>query len=419
MTPCRLPVAELRAALAASLGSMVVGFTTAWSSPAIASLQQETTRIPVTDSEASWIGSLMPLAAIMGGVLGGLSLHRLGRKVTSLLASTQVTILSTCLPFCLAGLVVSQATSITGIYLGRALAGLAIGAMSLSLPVYLAECLSPLVRGRLGLLPTTLGNAGMLLCLLLGAWLDWLQLAMVGAFLPLPFMVAMLPVAESPTFLLVADKPDQAMKALKWLRGDGLETEDEFVTMKQVVEDRKEEEEEVAITSSTMRPLAICMVLMLFQQLSGINAVMFYSVSIFIDSGSPSPHASTITLGVVNIAATIVSSMLVDRVGRKKLLYTSSLGMAVSLGVLGLHYHAAATSPTTRLVALVVYIVSFSLGFGPVPWLLMGELLPARVRGPAAAVTTGSVGTNPSSRVAGRGEVPNQPPGPTGQPPSW
>ena len=413
-------MAELGAALAASLGSMVVGFTTAWSSPAIASLQEEATRcqgsvvlpfprISITDTEASWIGSLMPLAAILGGVLGGLSLHRLGRKVTALLPSTQVTILSTCLPFCLAGLVVSQATSVTSIYLGRALAGLAIGAMSLSLPVYLAECLSPSVRGRLGLLPTTLGNAGMLLCLLLGAWLDWSQvsplphlppqLAVVGAILPLPFMVAMLPVAESPTFLLVTDKPDQAIKALKWLRGDGLETEDEFVTMKQVVEDRKEEEEEkVAITSSTTRPLAICTVLMLFQQLSGINAVMFYSVSIFIDSGSPSPHASTITLGVVNIAATIVSSMLVDRAGRKKLLYISSLGMAASLGVLGLHYHAAATSPTTPLVALMVYIVSFSLGFGPVPWLLMGELLPARVRGPAAAVTTGSVATNPACR---------------------
>ena len=85
----------------------------------------------------------------------------------------QVTIILTALPFCLAGLLVSQATSVLTICLGRALAGLCIGAMSLSLPVYLAECLRPEVRGRLGLLPTTLGNLGVLICFICGAWLDW------------------------------------------------------------------------------------------------------------------------------------------------------------------------------------------------------------------------------------------------------
>ena len=91
------------------------------------------------------------------------------------LDSPQVTIISTALPFCLAGLLVSQATSVLVICLGRALAGLCIGAMSLSLPVYLAECLRPEVRGRLGLLPTTLGNLGVLICFICGAWLDWSQ----------------------------------------------------------------------------------------------------------------------------------------------------------------------------------------------------------------------------------------------------
>ena len=131
----------------------------------------------------------------------------------------QVTIILTALPFCLAGLLVSQATSVLTICLGRALAGLCIGAMSLSLPVYLAECLRPEVRGRLGLLPTTLGNLGVLICFICGAWLDWsevglmystkhssLQLATVAALLPLPFLAMMLPVPESPTFLLAKNR---------------------------------------------------------------------------------------------------------------------------------------------------------------------------------------------------------------------
>ena len=90
-----------------------------------------------------------------------------------------MTIISTALPFCLAGVLVSQATTVQVICLGRALAGLCIGAMSLSLPVYLAECLRPEVRGRLGLLPTTLGNLGVLICFICGAWLDWAEVKFV------------------------------------------------------------------------------------------------------------------------------------------------------------------------------------------------------------------------------------------------
>ena len=116
-------------------------------------------------------------------------------------------------------------------------------------------------------------------------------------------------------------RPDEALRALKWLRGSGLETEDDFVSMKQRMEDKSEEEEEnvysFLISARALKPLGICTLLMVFQQFSGINAVMFYSVSIFVASGSPSPHASTIILGVVNIAATIISNLLIDRLGRK------------------------------------------------------------------------------------------------------
>ena len=118
-----------------------------------------------------------------------------------------------------------------------------------------------------------------------------------------------------------SNRPDDALRSLKWLRGGGLETEDEFVSMKQGMEDRREEEEEdvysFLLSPPALKPLGICTLLMVFQQFSGINAVMFYSVSIFVASGSPSPHASTIILGVVNIAATIVSNLLIDRLGRK------------------------------------------------------------------------------------------------------
>ena len=120
----------------------------------------------------------------------------------------------------------------------------------------------------------------------------------------------------------MSHRPDEALRALKWLRGSGLETEDDFVSMKQSMEDKREEEEEenvysFLISAQALKPLGICTLLMVFQQFSGINAVMFYSVSIFVASGSPSPHASTIILGIVNIAATVLSNLLIDRLGRK------------------------------------------------------------------------------------------------------
>ena len=99
-----------RAAVAVSLGSLVVGYTSAWSSPAIASLQSDQSTISVTDSQASWIGSMMPLAALLGGLIGGVALEKFGRKTT---------ILSTTLPFILAGVTVTIASSVSMICTGK------------------------------------------------------------------------------------------------------------------------------------------------------------------------------------------------------------------------------------------------------------------------------------------------------------
>ena len=126
-----------------------------------------------------------------------------------------------------------------------------------------------------------------------------------------------------------------------------------------------------------IKPITICVLMMIFQQLSGINAVMFYSVSIFSDSGSWSPYVSTIILGIVNIFATIFSNSLIDLVGRyqtkclnfgsvdvrKVLLCVSSTGMLISLATLGSHYHSHPASPAlTPLIALIVFVISFSTG---------------------------------------------------------
>ena len=100
-----------------------------------------------------------------------------------------------------------------------------------------------------------------------------------------------------------------------------------------------------------------------------------------------------IVLGVANILATIFSNTFIDKLGRKILLYISSIGMIFSLGVFGAYFYLKDVETIQApgwipLIALMVYVVSFSLGYGPIPWLMMGEIFPSRIRGPAAAIST-------------------------------
>ena len=116
-------------------------------------------------------------------------LEELGRRTTIALMA---------LPFIAAGLLVTFAHDIFMIYIGRSLSGFCIGVVSLAMPVYLAETIHPEIRGVLGLLPTTFGNGGVMMCYILGFWLGWSNLALVSAILPLPFLILMVTIPETP-----------------------------------------------------------------------------------------------------------------------------------------------------------------------------------------------------------------------------
>ena len=131
-----------------------------------------------------------------------------------------------------------------------------------------------------------------------------------------------------------------------------------------------------------LKPTLICLGLMFFQQLSGINAVIFYSTTIFQDAGSSlEPEVATIIVGVVQVAATLLSSILMDKLGRKILLLFSDSVMCISLVVLGVYFYikdkdiedgtnVAGDIGWLPLISLILFIVAFSLGYGPVPWLM-------------------------------------------------
>lgn len=133
---------------------------------------------------------------------------------------------------------------------------------------------------------------------------------------------------------------------------------------------------------------------MFFQQFSGINAVIFYTVTIFKSAGSTmDPQVSSIIVGVVQVLVTFAAAVLVERAGRKILLVQSSAIMCLCLTVLGIYFHLKDHDHNVSaigwlpLFSMVMFIVSFSLGYGPIPWMIMGELLAPEVKGIATALT--------------------------------
>ncbi|XP_076280288.1 trehalose transporter 1 isoform X2 [Lasioglossum baleicum] len=382
---------QVLAALSVSLGSMVVGYSTAYTSPALVSMRDNATAtFEVTDQMGSWIGSVMPLAALIGGIAGGPSIEYLGRKNT---------ILGTALPFIAAWLMIALSSNFAMVLVGRALCGFCVGIASLSLPVYLGETLQPEVRGTLGLLPTALGNTGILLCFVAGMYINWRYLALLGACIPIPFMVLMFMIPETPRWYISKGKTKSARKSLQWLRGRETDITQELTEVEKLHVDSERSASQSAFMElfkkNNLKPFMISLGLMFFQQFSGINAVVFYTVQIFEDAGSSIANLSAIIVGVVNFISAFAAATVIDRLGRKILLYISAVSMILTLITLGGFFYAknvvksdVSTIGWVPLMSLIVYMIGFSLGYGPIPWLMMGEILPAKIRGSAASVVT-------------------------------
>ncbi|KAG7201532.1 hypothetical protein KM043_004283 [Ampulex compressa] len=383
---------QVLAALSVSLGSMVVGYSSSYTSPGLVSMQDNATAtFEVTEHIGMWIGSIMPLCALFGGIAGGPCIEYLGRRNT---------ILGTALPFIGAWLLIALATDVHMILAGRALCGFGVGIASLSLPVYLGETIQAEVRGTLGLLPTAFGNTGILVCFIAGMYMDWRNLALLGACLPIPFLILMFMIPETPRWYISKGKTKKARKSLQWLRGKDADITEELTTVEKIHVESERNSTQGAMSEilkkNHFKPLLISLGLMFFQQLSGINAVIFYTVRIFKDAGSSvDENVSTIIVGIVNFISTFVAAAIIDKLGRKILLYISAVSMCLTLFTLGTFFYVKSIGADVAafgwipLLSLIVYVVGFSLGFGPIPWLMMGEILPAKVRGSAASIATG------------------------------
>lgn len=202
---------------------------------------------------------------------------------------------------------------------------------------------------------------------------------------------------ETPSWLVSKGKHDAANQSLKRLRDS---SNDNQLELSQLIDQASGQQSGSGFTLSAygskkhLCPLLLSLGLMWSQQFSGINAVMFYATNIFVESGSSiSPQYATIIIGASQVPATIVGSLLVDRLGRKVLLCISGTLHVISTASLGFYYYATASQESNSfgwvpVASLVIFIIGFSVGWGPIPWLMVAEITPQTSRSATSALAT-------------------------------
>ncbi|KFQ28290.1 Solute carrier family 2, facilitated glucose transporter member 8, partial [Mesitornis unicolor] len=383
------------ATFAAVLGPLSFGFVLGYSSPVIPELRKiNDPKLRLDSNQASWFGVVVTLGAATGGILGGYLVDKVGRKLSLMLCS---------IPYVFGYVVTISAQNAWMLYFGRMLTGLASGITSLVVPVYISEVSHPKVRGMLGSCVQLMVVTGILGAYVAGIALQWRWLAVLCSFPPCIMLLFMAFMPETPRFLLNQNKRSEAIASLRFLRGPRADHEWECEQIEASVQ-----EEGLTIfefkNPSIYRPLLIGVALMFFQQVTGINAVMFYAETIFEDANFKVVMASVV-VGSIQVCFTAVAALVIDKTGRKVLLYVSGIIMALSTALFGLYFKMVlpnqnnssnpdvwfslnSASPGTEgsiswlaVVSLGLFVAGFALGWGPVPWLVISEIFPLKARG--------------------------------------
>jgi SP family facilitated glucose transporter-like MFS transporter 8 len=297
--------------------------------------------------------------------------------------------------------------------IARFFSGVAMGAGSVIVPIYCEEIAEVRIRGALGILFDLQICNGILFVYLVGAYVSYLWLCIASAIIPAIILLTFVWVPDSPMYLASRGKAEEAERALRWFRGaryiKDYDVKHELERIQKFVSEttgkspsKKTESKDIRVRtecmsvlkdipkhlfklpkSATSKAIIIVVCLLIFRQFSGVNIVIFYTVDIFREAGSTlSPSLATIIVGVSQVVATYVSSLLVERIGRRALLLFSDAAMAVCHIVLAVYFYLKQTDVDVRtfgwlpLLCVTTFICAMSLGFGPLPWVMMAELIP-------------------------------------------
>jgi len=268
----------------------------------------------------------------------------------------------------------------------RFLGGIGVGASSVVAPMYIAEISPAKIRGRMTALFQFNVISGILIAYISNfllreaggePWRWMLGVAGIPAFL---FFVLLFLIPESPRFLIKIGKAANARVILEKIEVVSVDEEIEEIKLSMAQSSVKRQ---TLFSRLYLKPISVAFLVAMFNQFSGINAILYYAPRIFELSGLTNSDSmfQSILVGVTNGIFTIVGLILIDRVGRKKLLIAGSTGMAVCLGLVARAFYTQGFSGFGLLIYLLIYIMFFAFSTGAVIWVLIAEIFPNSVRG--------------------------------------
>lgn len=340
--------------------------------------------------------SVVLVGAMSGAIAGGSIADRIGRRSTLVWGG---------IIFLLGSLLAFWSPDVVILIVARGLLGIAIGFTSVTAPVYVSELAPPQSRGLLiGLYQFAL-TIGIVLADLVGYWLAgqhaWRTMFGLGAVPAALFLALIFTLPESPRWLFMQNRIAEVESVLSSYTdavGANLLIQEIRTALAIPVEQRWSELWKPAVRTS----LFIAVGFTVLQQVTGINTIIYYGPQIFALAGITSNKSAifaTLLVAVTNMLATIIALVLVDRVGRKPLLYAGVSGMTACLVLLAYSFHTptafGAAPGLVATVCLMVYITCFAFSMGPIAWILVSEVFPLRVRGRGvAAASLGSGASN-------------------------
>ncbi|WP_421809163.1 sugar porter family MFS transporter [Flagellimonas sp.] len=369
-----------------ALGGFLFGYDTAVISGAIGFME---TKFSLTPSLKGWAVSSAILGCILGALTAGYVADRIGRKKALII---------TALLFAISAIGCLLAPSFTLLVIARIIGGVGVGAASMLSPLYISEISPAEKRGSL----VSLYQLGIVLGIIIvyfcnylvaqagdEAWnvaYGWRYMLGSEALPALLFLGALFLVPESPRWLSKNGNNAAALHIL-----EKLNPKEKAIEIHQGIQKALQQEKgklSELFEKGFRTAIIIGVVLALFSQITGINAIMYYAPEILKSAGFGVDSAlmQTVLIGVINSIFTFVAIKYIDKAGRKKLLLWGIFGMIVCLLVIGALYQFDALEGPWLLIFILGFVACFASSLGPIPWVLISEIFPTKVRGVAMSI---------------------------------
>ncbi|XP_015924125.1 facilitated trehalose transporter Tret1 [Parasteatoda tepidariorum] len=379
------------ACVASYLYILSMGMTISYTAPASMDMRRPGSRMQhITDDEITWIGSLSMLGGVPANILGGYFSQKYGRKTVLMLTS---------ILFTSSWLMIAYASSVAWICAGRIISGFCTGLYVVAVPAYVAEIAPQNKRGMLSSGLPLFNTLGIFLVMCLGLVLRWSWLAISIVILTVCSACMMVFMPESPVWLVRESRLEEAAHGLKFFRGKHFPYKKE---VQQIAETLRNEQQNVPITLQDLKnptfykPLSISVALMFFWTASGSGPILAYTVEIFQRLGSAlDPNVAAIILSAIQIVAAVSCSLIIDKYGRRKLYIMSASATSIMLICLGAYSFAMKHQPVTQgaigyipLVCFAIYAFVFNIGMGPIPFVMIPEMVSVQFRSTVLAIST-------------------------------